>query len=717
MKLKWQNIELFLISILALYLEMLFIRWIGTEISIFAYLQNTILVVCFMGLGLGCFASRIESDLSESLPSLLFLVLLLSLSGISNFSLSISHCLHALGDFHIWNFGLSGGLLTRSISVIMGLIFSLLLMLFVWQLFVPIGQKLGRLLDQNPNPIKAYSLNISGSLVGIWLYVVLSALSAPPSAWLIIVFFIFLFFMYRSAVVKAKHYIMLFFTVLLPFTTAFVPDVSDIVWSPYQKLVVKDVSSLGKAAAKYLIEVNGTSFQLILDLSNNKKISALEKVNNGVQKWSSYDLPLLLHPAPKKMLVVGAGTGNDVAAALRHGVEKITAVEIDPSIISIGRDLHPERPYDSDKVKIIVDDARSFFESTNEKFDIISFGLLDSHTMTSMTNMRLDNYVYTEESLKKAKSLLKEGGIITLNFWIPRDFIADRFAVILNDVFKEHPLVIPMDEADKNSGPIVFIAGKIQNIKDQIKANKGLEQYILSLKAKRKVNLKFNTLKITDDWPYLYLPIKRIPFLHYLFALIMLILFILSIKRLRMQEVFQNIDRSLWHFFFLGAAFLLLEVQNISKAAVVFGNTWQVNAIIVSAVFIMILLANLIAAKWPMISDLPVYFLLFVSCFGLYYIDLADFTFLTFFNKVLTVGAFTTLPMFFGGVIFIKSFLHAPEKDSAFGANLMGSLIGGITQSVTFITGIKSLLIIVFIFYFAAMLCRFKHSKRITISL
>lgn len=46
------------ISVLGLYLELLIIRWIGTEIRIFAYLQNTVLVVCFLGLGLRFMSSR-----------------------------------------------------------------------------------------------------------------------------------------------------------------------------------------------------------------------------------------------------------------------------------------------------------------------------------------------------------------------------------------------------------------------------------------------------------------------------------------------------------------------------------------------------------------------------------------------------------------------------------------------------------------------------------
>src|SRR5207237_3156616 len=98
--------------------------------------------------------------------------------------------------------------------------------------------------------------------------------------------------------------------------------------------------------------------------------------------------------------------------ALRHLVKQVTAVEIDPAIIDLGSTYHPEQPYRSPAVKIINDDARSFFETSKKPYYIISFGLLDSHTTTAMTNARLDHYVYTKESLQKAKSLLAEGGIV-----------------------------------------------------------------------------------------------------------------------------------------------------------------------------------------------------------------------------------------------------------------------------------------------------------------
>ena len=61
---------------------------------------------------------------------------------------------------------------------------------------------------------------------------------------------------------------------------------------------------------------------------------------------------------------------------------------------------------------------------------------------------------------------------------------------------------------------------------------------------------------------------------------------------------------------------MLLEVQNISKAAVVLGNTWVVNAVIISGVLVMILLANLVAARFPRLPLGPVYGLLVASLPG-----------------------------------------------------------------------------------------------------
>lgn len=151
---------------------------------------------------------------------------------------------------------------------------------------------------------------------------------------------------------------------------------------------------------------------------------------------------------------------------------------------------------------------------------------------------------------------------------------------------------------------------------------------------------------------------------------------------------------------------MLLEVQDISKASVVLGNTWQVNAVIVAAILCMVLLANLIVALRPEMSQVPIAVALIVTCLGLCFFDLSRLAFFPYPVKAVLVGTLTTLPILFSGIIFIGSFTKAERKDLALGANLIGALVGGLLQSVTFVTGIKALLLIVAGLYLLAMLMR-----------
>ena len=147
-------------------------------------------------------------------------------------------------------------------------------------------------------------------------------------------------------------------------------------------------------------------------------------------------------------------------------------------------------------------------------------------------------------------------------------------------------------------------------------------------------------------------------------------------------------------------------MQNISKASVVLGNTWEVNAVIVSGVLVMILLANLLAAKFPRMPLGAAYAFLIGTCLALYFVDLSRFAFLPYATKAMIVGCLTTLPMIFSGIVFIRSFAVVLGKDTALGANLIGALVGAMLQSVTFITGIKALLLIVAGLYLLSMLTR-----------
>src|ERR1700691_5519124 len=71
--------RLLLISSAALYLEIILIRWIGTEVRIFAFFQNLSLIACFLGFGLGCFNTRQRGSLLPSLAAVTALVVLVNL--------------------------------------------------------------------------------------------------------------------------------------------------------------------------------------------------------------------------------------------------------------------------------------------------------------------------------------------------------------------------------------------------------------------------------------------------------------------------------------------------------------------------------------------------------------------------------------------------------------------------------------------------------------
>src|SRR5689334_16414026 len=181
-----QTLAIFLISILGLFLETLFIRWIGTEIRIFAYLQNTILVVCFLGLGIGMFTSSRPIEIKQSLIPMTVFLCLMALPLTRLVLGSISEILSTFGDFVIWTSQGTNNIDQSLVLLLAGLILTYGVLVLIVDIFVPIGRILGRLMNINQNPIWAYSINIFGSILGTWSFVLLSFFYQPPFVWFLI---------------------------------------------------------------------------------------------------------------------------------------------------------------------------------------------------------------------------------------------------------------------------------------------------------------------------------------------------------------------------------------------------------------------------------------------------------------------------------------------------------------------------------------------------
>ena len=118
-----------------------------------------------------------------------------------------------------------------------GVVFTAMLMILLWETFVPIGRLLGRLMDRHPSTITAYSINVFGSLLGIWLFAGLSVFYCSPFVWTAVVCVLLLPFIWGG---KARWLNLGLMGVVLvgSFTASREPGAWEIAWSPYQKLVL-----------------------------------------------------------------------------------------------------------------------------------------------------------------------------------------------------------------------------------------------------------------------------------------------------------------------------------------------------------------------------------------------------------------------------------------------------------------------------------------------
>ncbi len=691
-----KDLEIFLISILILFLELVLIRWIGTEVRVFAYLGNLVLVVCFFGIGLGCYLATKPISLTRLGINLTVLVTLIA-NPLRQSWLEISNLSFLLGGFEDSPiYTLSKG--DTGLFVVAGLLMLGLLLYLVVMIFVPTGQVLGRAIQNHPHVIRAYTVNIVGSLVGIWLFNAMSLASLPPAIW----------FAAAAAVlglVVIVAWQRQWVTFILFAAAALIVWVASIdepktVWSPYQKLVLKPYHTdedNRNPLQGYVLEVNGTFYQHMVNLSDEFMQSHPKLMDSETARRSRYNLPFTFKSNIQNMLIVGAGTGNNAAAALRHGVEQVDCVEIDPKIYQLGKELHPEHPYDSPRVRMIVEDARAFFKQNKGSYDAIWFGLLDSHTLgSSFNNLRLDHYVYTVESFREAKQLLAEDGIFILSFGVERMWIADRLFRVMRETFGHPPISFWEERLPSKygvGGNLIMISGHKPVTFDQVQ-EKDLRQIMIN----KPVNVADQTRLTTDDWPYLYLEKPSMPTLHLL--TIITILGTVTIAGRRVFTIQGGFD---WHYFALGAAFLLLEVQTVSRATLLFGMTWVVNAIVFSAVLVMILLANLVTHRWPTLPQWVAITGLTVSVGSLALVPLNSLNGLEGVTKGIVATAFLTAPVFFGGLIFIRSFAKCDDKARALGSNLIGALVGGLLESLSFVTGIRALVLLVGLFYLIAL--------------
>ncbi len=212
------------------------------------------------------------------------------------------------------------------------------------------------------------------------------------------------------------------------------------IWSPYYSITVNRLGVPGVAESApapealrqrnppvYLVKVNQFAYHCdgTLDLARYDPNTLAAQVIRSFEP--QYGLPYQMFGGRDRVLVVGAGGGMDVEAALRHDARHVDAVEIYPAVVAISRRYNAGAPYSDPRVSIFVDDAWAYLARAQPGYDLVIFGFLDSQALFStMSNVRLDGYVYTVESLRSAFRLLDDHGALVLSFGLGRPWMGPK---------------------------------------------------------------------------------------------------------------------------------------------------------------------------------------------------------------------------------------------------------------------------------------------------
>jgi len=712
--------ELFAVSFVILFFELACIRWFGSTVIFLTFFTNIVLIACVLGMSVGCLAAgRSRNYVQAVFPLTLVAV------GLARWSLQAylrDQLLVNVGDQaspqQVY-FGaetpalgpLGGGL---PIEVLAGLFFGLIALLFVG-----LGQALGRAFDASPDRVSAYTVNVAGSLAGIVAFALASYARTPPVVWFAVALAPALWLTRRWAAVHALSFAAVLALVYHTPTPGADPG-EQLLWSPYYKILYQPQSST--------ISTNNIGHQQMVSVGAT---------------GSAYELPYLLNrdaggPPRRDVLVIGAGSGNDVRAALKHGVRHVDAVEIDPVLNELGREHHPDRPYDDPRVSIHLDDGRGFVRKTRATYDQVVYALLDSLVLHSgYSSLRLESFLYTEQAFADVKARLRPDGVFVMYNYYRQGWVVGRLAKMAESVFGTKPIVLSLPYRDRitpdqgQSGMItVLIVGRTEAAVAAVRARfaQGESFWVhVSPRNNQDVNAfgrqppklagtepnhwnriapaAVDTAAVrwtpTDDWPFLYLRSPRVPWFNLRGVLIMVAV---SLVLLRAFAPPPGSYRPNGQMFFLGAGFMLLETKGVVHLALLFGSTWAVNSVVFSAVLVMILLANLYVLAVRPLRTRPYYALLFLALAVNLAVPMTSYLALPGPVRVVASCAVIFVPIFFAGVVFATAFRDSARPDLDLGANIGGVVLGGLSEYLSLVVGFNGLLLVACGYYLLSAL-------------
>ena len=669
------GLELVLLSATVLFLELALIRWGAGQVRVIAYFPNLLLIGSFLGLGLGCLRVGRASLAVAWMPALLVLTVCYAALGRIAFT-------QGSPQEHLWLLYYDlppNAPVVRNVWAPVVACFALAVLAFI-----PPGQMVAdrlRAFQQAGRGLKGYGWDLGGSVIGTSVFAVVAFLRLVPLHWFGIAVLVSAVFFLRS-----KRALLVHLACGACLLVVLHRSERAQLYSPYYALSVVE---------------NGEQIQILANGSLHQMPINVDPLGPARGTAPGYHLPFTRHGhKPRRALVLGAGSGNDVATLLMQGAEQIDAVEIDPAIIEIGRRLHPNRPYDSPRVRIINTDARAFLNDTDEHYDTIVFGTLDSMTrLSALSNVRLDNFVYTVDCFKAARQRLTGDGALILYFMSAHEGLTLRLAGLLTEAFGETPVI---HRGAHNLFNVILMAGPAFTAAPAETRQLPLN---LTIDFVRQLGLP------DDDWPFLYLDARSISGFYWIIMAwiggIALAGVALASPQLRQGLFgFKGADAPM---FFFGLAFLLLETRAVTAMNLVWGGTWLTSAVVFGAILLTVLGGTLLFSRLPFSLSASMAGLV-LSLLVLYFTPAQWLLTMNVPSRLalslLVVGA----PVFFASTGFARIYDSRADVGLAFGWNLLGAVAGGLLEFSSMVIGLRALLLIALVAYLAAYLVERRRS-------
>ena len=652
------RLRLVALSFLMLFLELALIRWTGSNVLYLSYFSNFILLASFLGIGLGFLRANSGRDLFRFAP----IALAVLVGFVRLFPVEIDRSGTELIFF--------GALGTR--TGLPPFVTLPLLFLGVAGVMMLVGEGVARTFRQFP-PLEAYRLDILGSLAGIVAFSLLGFLEAPPVIWgAVVAVGLFMLIDRRSALWQVPA-LAIMLTVL-----GLESVVATDSWSPYYKIRL-----IPQPSGAITLLVNGIPHQTI------------EAASRKLDVVSIYGIPYTrMRATPNNVLIVGAGTGDDVAIALRLGARHVDAVEIDPRIHAIGVQLNPDRAFQDPRVTSFVNDGRAFLEQTTRRYDLILFALPDSLTLVAgQSSLRLESYLFTAEAMQAARRhLTPEGAFGEYNYY-REQWLIDRLAGTLQQVYGRAPCVDSVGEFGRLA---VLMASSSATA--------------LHCPTTWQPASPTTPPPATDDYPFLYLQARTIPDFYLLtLALILgsaLLLVRLSAGTLRPMGRYLDL-------FCMGAAFLLLETKNVVQFALLFGTTWFVNSLVFVGILLAVYLAIEVARRVDLGPSWRLYLALLVALAVAWLVQPELLLTLAVVPRFVAAIVIAFAPVFLANLVFARRFRDVAASNLAFAANLLGAMVGGVLEYASLLTGYRALLILIAVLYAFAFALQRLQTRRL----